>query len=198
MHSPKETLARDLCGGEGNQTMDFIPKVVFGLAGLAAVLGVSVWLLGTQQPSYAIQKHATIIFVALRSADRQPSRLITSDHDDVLWRGRSLHNLIGPQETYWTEFALLPEGSERLGHWKNSPGVEDIYAAEVTVSVVPNVVLGFLRLLHRAGIRRRPNGPLPDSMEAIGSRKDIMPTEYSAQKTLDPSCVSAFDDASWS
>ncbi|MEO1041766.1 MAG: hypothetical protein AAFX52_05715 [Pseudomonadota bacterium] len=165
--------------------VDLLLKAFLGLVGIVALVGLGTWWLGNQQPSKAIQAHSTVIFVALRSSDLTSPKLLTQNHDDVLWRGKSLHALIGPEETYWTEFALLPTGTDRLDGWNNSPSIDDIYAAEVSLTPLPSFVLGLLRGLHLLGIKQRPTGALPDSMADVSARQDVMPTDVSTQKMID-------------
>ncbi|MEO1014769.1 MAG: hypothetical protein AAFX08_06215 [Pseudomonadota bacterium] len=145
------------------------------LLGLAAT-----YALGAVQPSTVLQKHETIVFVAVRKS--ASSTLDLDASDKALWRSRAAFPLIGADTAYWTEFLIFPDDGA-LSELTNAEGdVLDIFAAEVALVRVPALALGLLRGRHLLGLARRPSGALPKSIDEIDGRKDVLPTDEAIRK----------------
>ena len=153
--------------------MTFLVKLLIAALIIAATIGIGLWSLGEQQPSRSLDKYNTAIFVALKTRDRFPkgAPMVMA----ALFKSRAAYTFVGPDELYWTDFLILPPGSEQL--LREAGSFEDIYAAEVQLTKVPSLLLGFLRAQHLLGITQRSTAPLPTSPEEFGTRLDILPSK---------------------
>jgi hypothetical protein len=159
-----------------NRMVALIGKVFAVFLVVLVVAGVWLWLLGARQPSQAISRYEKVIFLALKH--KQPAHIRTagSARDAVLWSGRVAFPFIGPDDPYWTEYIIFTPDSSVLSELENSTHFEDLFAAEVKLVKVPALALGVLRAQHKLGLSRRPDGPIPQSVDEAEGRLDILPT----------------------
>lgn len=149
--------------------------VLTGLAvigGLVALAIASAVVVGMRQPSRRIHRNRNVIFAALRL--EQPGARLTTGA--VLWRSSALFTLIGEGDPYWTDYLILPTGTVDVAQLTSQPGVSDAFVAEVALTPVPSAALGVLRLRHLLGLTRRPAAPLPNALDHIEGRRDVLPT----------------------
>lgn len=151
---------------------------IIGLAILGAFIVlaiVAVGVTGRRQPSQRIYRHATVLFVAARRRD-PGARFVA---DSTLWTSRTLFTLIGAEDGYWTDFAILPPDLSAASRLSTQANLSDLFVAEVELTPVPAFALGVLRLRHRLGLTRRPTGPLPTAVDHIDGQPELLPTAES-------------------
>lgn len=159
--------------------MTFLLQIVAAIAILVALIAFSLWLLGRRQPSRAIDGHDTVVFVALKAGDRaKPS------FKGTLWSAQASHTLIGDPDAYWTHFFILRAGSDVAAARESAPAYDDAYVVKVALTKIPSVVLGALRARHLLGMTKRPDADLPDTIDEVPGRADILPTQASFEATL--------------
>ena len=152
--------------------MNIVPTGL-AVAGGLIVLAIAVaGAIGMRQPSRRIHRNRTIIFAALRQA--QPGMRLTTG--DALWKSTALFMLIGEGDPYWTDYLILPPGALDVAELKSQTGVSDLFVAEVALTPVPAIALGVLRLRHLLGLTRRLAAPLPNALDHIEGRRDVLPT----------------------
>ena len=153
-----------------------IGKVFAVVFVVLVIAGVCLWMLGARQPSQAISGYEKVIFLALKYGQPAHIRTAGSATDAALWSGRVAFPFIGPEDPYWTEYVILPPDSGVLSELVSSTQFEDLFAAEVKLVKVPALVLGVLRAQHKLGLSRRPDGPIPQSVDEAEGRLDILPS----------------------
>ncbi|MEL6104282.1 MAG: DUF1330 domain-containing protein [Pseudomonadota bacterium] len=161
------------------------PFAMIAMIGVAVLL---IWRIGATQPSQVLLGQDSIIFLALKSGDRENSPALDRLTDATLWRARSQYPFIGKDDIYWTDYLLLSSDTGITELRDVSRNFEDAYAARVQPLKVPAMALGILRTQHLLGITKRPDGPLPESEDEIEGRPDVMPTRlaFDASKAMRP------------
>jgi len=157
-----------------------ILKVFSGLIALILIAILGLWILGRQQPSQKLSGHTRVVFLSLKHQDPGFVRRTNFGGDEALWQASTVLPLIGVNDPYWTDYLILPEGTALLGDPEMLSAFEDVYAAEVELTKVPAIFLGLLRAQHFLGTTKRPDGPLPEVINAEMGRTDLLPTTDTA------------------
>ncbi|MEL6237524.1 MAG: hypothetical protein AAFQ90_02905 [Pseudomonadota bacterium] len=170
--------------------MSFVGKSLASVSAMAGLSALGLWSLGAKQPSRVIHTHDSVIFLALRHDDASYVKTSGFLADRSLWRASAAFAFISDTEHYWTDYLILPDDPSTAAEITARLESEfaDVYAARVHLTPIPSIVTGLLRAQHLAGLTRRPNGPLPEGVEAVEGRRDVMPTQESFEKSfaMDP------------
>ena len=156
--------------------MTILIKFIAALLGVILVLVGSLWAVGSQQPSRVIYEHEKVIFVAIRQTEASDDEGLTALSENAIWKARALFPLIEDGENYWSDFFILPPDYGSISELKSTMQIDDIYAAEVQLIEVPSIALGMMRMQYLIGLSKRPDGELPESIEEVDGRLDILPS----------------------
>ena len=155
-----------------------VELILAAASALVLALG-AIWIIGACEPVFGIRSDDPAWFVALRGA--QAPRLAPGVQ--VRWSGAADFPLIGGNEAYWSRFYILAGG--KAGEAPLSlDGVEDAFAARISMFAPPSFALGMLRAMCKLGILGKPKGDVIRSIDGVEFRKDVMPNNESITTLL--------------
>lgn len=159
---------------------ELVTVVLFLLACIACA-GVALWVLGRQEPLYAVGRDKPSWFVALKYRDRSTRPMLELPMGvHQTWSVNTDFVFIGSEDRYWDRFLILagsPRDS-RLPVFLNDD-FQDAYVVRLSLRKPPPLVMGVLRALYLTGLRSMPKGALTLDPAEIGARLDAMPSKES-------------------
>ena len=156
------------------QLILFLGGILLALAILRAV--------GGAEPIYRIPAYKPAWFVALKRAPHVDGRRFAPGVSAV-WTGQADFTLIGPEETYWTEFLVLSGGDPHRPPI-DLTNIEDAYVARLRQQPPPRVAIGLLKALIAGDVIGKIKGEPARDVEGRGYRSDVMPTRASIDHLL--------------
>ncbi len=144
------------------------------LAGTALVL----WAWGRQESPFALGA-GEAWFVALKRDADAPSLL-----GDIRWSSRADLTFVGPDDPYWSEFAILSGQRDDVLARVGALNPADAFVARIRLMAPPALAFGVLKALIAVGVLSKPDGPLLKDVSGMGYDMAFMPSASNIGRLL--------------
>lgn len=149
--------------------------VVAGAIVLGCGLLLFVW--GRQETPFEIGAGEAWFVALRRDANAAPlSGAVWSSHADLTF--------IGPDDPYWSDFAIVGGSREDVARRVDAANAEDTFVARIRLVAPPTLALGVLKVLVRLGVLPRPTGPILRDVSGLAHDMSFMPSAANIERLL--------------
>jgi uncharacterized protein (DUF1330 family) len=144
------------------------------LAGTALVL----WAWGRQEGPFVLGAGEAWFVALKRDADAPPLL------GDIRWSSRADLTFVGPDDPYWSEFAILSGQRDDVLARVGALSPADAFVARIRLIAPPALAFGVLKALIAVGVLSKPDGPLLKDISGMGYDMAFMPSASNIGRLL--------------
>ncbi len=139
--------------------------------------GVLLWAWGRQETPYAIGAGEAWFVALKRQAGAAPLA-------GARWSSSADLTFVGPDDPYWSDFAILGGAREDVLRRVDAENAEDAFVAHIHLITPPALAFGVLKALIRFGALSRPSGPILRDVSGLAHDMSFMPSAANIERLL--------------